>query len=151
MKKAFAIIIILAVSIILGKELLDHTVISRSMPEPNVVINKTAFTVEVANEPLEQIKGLSGHAPLQDNQAMLFIFPKKQTRNFWMKNMLFPIDILWIEDNQIVKIDKALPPEGETPEKSYSSITPVNYVLEINAGLSDKYNLRAGDKVKINL
>jgi uncharacterized protein len=120
----------------------------KSIQESYVKINDLIFNIEIADTPEKQIKGLSNHKALPDNKAMLFVFSKKQIQNFWMKDMNFPLDIIWIDDIKIIKIDKNLPPEGSVPKNIYSSISPVNYVLEINAGLSDKYNLKVGDDVQ---
>jgi hypothetical protein len=65
-----------------------------------------------------------------------------------MKNMNFPLDIIWISENmKIVDISADIAPE--TYPQSFSSKTPASYVLEINAGLTDKYSLKIGDIVKL--
>ena len=79
---------------------------------------------------------------------MLFVFPRKQIRSFWMKDMNFPLDIIWISDNKIIKIDKDLQPEGENPKNKYQTIQRVDKVLEVNSGFTDKYKIKAGDEVK---
>ena len=63
-----------------------------------------------------------------------------------MKNMKFPIDILWINNDEIVHIQKNVP---INPLKSYRSNLLANYVLELNAGVCDKLNIKKHDKVKI--
>lgn len=151
MKRFCIITAVLAATNILGNALIDNIYATRSMNEPNVRINGRTFLVEVADEPFEHINGLSGHVPLLGNQGMIFVFADKQVRRFWMKDMLFPLDIIWIEDGTIVKIDKELAPEGKQPDNHYSSLQPVNYVLEINAGLADQYGFKIGDKADINL
>ena len=66
-----------------------------------------------------------------------------------MKNMHFPIDIIWISHRRVVNISKNLQPEGKNPKKTYSSIYPVNYVLEVNAGFCEENNIIIGDEIKI--
>jgi uncharacterized membrane protein (UPF0127 family) len=107
--------------------------------------------VELALTREEQIQGLSDRESLCPDCGMLFIFPERQVRSFWMKNMLFSIDIVWIDNNKIVKIDRDLQPEGEKPEHNYSSIMPVDTVLELNAGYCDLHNIKEGDRVEKNL
>ncbi len=114
-----------------------------------VFIKNQYFLVEIADSPNEQKIGLSERANLPLNTGMLFVFPDKKNRSFWMKKMKFPIDIIWIKDNEIVKIDKNLTPEGDLPESTYTSNSLVDLVLEINGGLSDKYKFKIGDKVAI--
>lgn len=116
-----------------------------------VKIGSNIIKIDLAISREEQIRGLSGRKSLCPDCGLLFIFPQRQVRSFWMKNMNFPIDIIWIDGGKIVKIDKDLPPEGEFPEKSYSSVVPADIVLEVNAGYSDRHNIKEGDKAGINL
>ena len=115
---------------------------------PYLIINNTKISLIVADTPAERTQGLSYQKKLDKNAGMLFIFPKKQILSFWMKDMNFPLDVIWIDDDKIIKIDKNLPPEGEKPEKNYSSGALTNYVLEVNAGFCDENNIKVGDKVK---
>ena len=82
---------------------------------------------------------------------MLFPFDNKQNHTFVMRDMMFPLDIIWIDENKIVKIDKNLPPEGHDFKKLYSSNQPVNNVLEVNAGFTDKKNIKVGDILEYNI
>lgn len=122
-------------------------------PKSTVKINNRTFNVEVANTPKTQQLGLSGRDKLAQNQGMLFMFDAMGYHTFWMKNMKFPIDIIFIKDNTIVTIEKnALPAKsGEANLPLYKPNAPINKVLEINGGLSDKYRIKTGDKVEINL
>ncbi|MEA3398140.1 MAG: DUF192 domain-containing protein [Patescibacteria group bacterium] len=128
--------------------LLPDKNIPQNQPAPAVIINGQIINVEIADKPAEQIQGLSDRENLAENSGMLFIFENKQIRNFWMKNMHFPLDIIWISDNNIVNISQNLPPEKQSPKNNYSSKQPVNYVLEINAGMVEKYKIKIGDNVK---
>ncbi len=122
-----------------------------SLEKPYVKIKNNIIKVEIADDFEEQIKGLSNRDNLDDDSGMLFVFQDKQIRRFWMKNMRFPLDIIWIDDNKIVKIDKNLPPEGENPQNIYSSEIPVNYVLEVNGGYCDKHNIKVGSDVILKI
>ena len=113
-----------------------------------VVLGGKTFLMETATTPAEQERGLSGHAPLSDNSGMLFIFDKPDNYGFWMKDMLFPLDIIWISsDFHIVHIEKNL--SAQTYPTIYYPNAPAEYVLEISAGESDKNNIKIGDLVKI--
>jgi len=107
------------------------------------------FKTEIADNLKEQERGLSGRETMTDDQAMLFIFPNKTKRVFWMKDMNFNIDLLWIEDDQIVAYEKnMLAPEKDTPPSEllrYASPPAVNKVLEIKAGLIDRLGIKVGD------
>jgi len=114
---------------------------------PYVMINNHPVEVELARTEAEQTQGLSNHAPLKDNQGMLFVFNELTPRTFWMKNMNFPIDIIWIKDNTIIKISHNLPPEGDNPKNVYKSDGAINNVLEVNSGWAQKNNINIGDKI----
>lgn len=99
-------------------------------------------------------KGLGGINKLEENEGMLFVFEERDTIPvFWMEDMQIAIDILWINDGKIIQIDKNLEPPGEeTPDKDLVKYTPkaaVDYVLEVNAGFSDKNSIKVGDNIKI--
>jgi len=111
-----------------------------------VEINGLRIPLELADTVNKQIQGLSGREQLSG--GMLFVFPDKRIRNFWMKNMHFPLDIIWIDGDRIANISQNLLPEGEHPAKTYSSISEVNYVLEVEAGFCEKNNIKIGDSVK---
>jgi uncharacterized protein len=82
-------------------------------------------SVEVARTPAARARGLSGHAPLGEDEGMLFLFDEADRYGFWMKDMLFPIDIIWIRDGVV---DGALP--------SYAPREPADTVLEVRAGFA---------------
>ena len=122
-------------------------VLSNFTYKARVTIGGSVFTVKVAETKYFLEKGLSGHEPLQDNEGMFFVFKKPDNYGFWMKDMLFPIDIVWIsEDFKVTHIEKSVLPESY-PKVFYSGV-PSMYVLEINSGQSDKKNIKIGDFVK---
>ncbi len=107
--------------------------------------------VEAATTDSERYRGLSDRASLCKNCGLLFVWPDKATRTFVMRNMRFPLDIIFIADDRIVKIDSNLTPEGPNPKETYESLVPVNYVLEINGGLTDLYGIEVGDEAFISI
>lgn len=124
-----------------------------SVPKDEVIkilINNVVIPVELANTPQKQIKGLSYRENLLADSGMLFIFDNYQVRGFWMKGMNFPLDIIWIASGQIVGVEKNVPVATTTPLPVYYSPQKVNLVLEVNAGFTDKNNIRVGDAIKIN-
>jgi uncharacterized membrane protein (UPF0127 family) len=117
-----------------------------------VTIDGKAITVEVANTEAEREQGLSGRTSLAADSGMLFIFDTKGVNpTFWMKDMLIPLDFIWISNNKIVKIDKNVP--NPSPNTSASGLTlytvgqPIDYVLEVNAGFSQNNSIKVGDSV----
>lgn len=115
-------------------------------------IKEACFNLEIAQTPEERQKGLMFRSSLNQDAGMLFIFPEEGIYPFWMKNTLIPLDIIWInKDKKIIHIENNVPPCKEDPCPSYSPEEKALYVLEINAGLSKKYEFKEGDKVKFIL
>jgi uncharacterized membrane protein (UPF0127 family) len=96
----------------------------------------------------ERRKGLSGRAMLPEDTAMLFIFPFPQKVGIWMKDMFFPIDILWVsEDFRIIHIVEYAKPES-FPEVFKPNML-ARYVIETNAGFVAENGIILGDIVQI--
>jgi uncharacterized membrane protein (UPF0127 family) len=124
------------------------------MNSSDILVKDTIVHAWLAETVPQQIKGLGGTASLDWDQGMLFPFPNKSKRVFWMKDMLIPIDIIWLSDTTIVGIEKKVPQpiagENNTHLPTYSSPDMVNYVLEVKAGFADKFGLKVGDIVRID-
>ncbi|MEA3450085.1 MAG: DUF192 domain-containing protein [Patescibacteria group bacterium] len=147
----FIIPLVIILSFFGGLQYKKSVRIEEALAGPHVKINKTVIAVEVADSPGEQYRGLSNRKSLNKHQGMLFVFNNQIQRVFVMREMNFPLDILWIKDGEIVKISENLPPEGKNPENSYGSEYEVNHVLELNAGFSRKNKIETGDKIEINI
>lgn len=97
----------------------------------------------IAKNPTTRQEGLSGYKSLDADQGMLFIFPTPVDVGFWMKDMNFPIDIVWMnKDRKILGITKNVGPE--TYPKTFPSPNKVQFVLELNAGGAEKFGLVKG-------
>ena len=102
--------------------------------------------IEIADNDYETQTGLMYRTELGKEQGMLFIFPNETERSFYMKNTRIALDIIYISaDSTIVSFQKNAKPFDET---SLPSNAPAKYVLEINAGLSDAWNIKIGDKIR---
>ena len=113
-------------------------------------INGHTFTVEVAKNSDEQQLGLSGRESLASDHGMLFLFEKPGTYSFWMKNMNFPIDIIFINEDKVVSVvHNAAPADENQNPQLYTPEAPIDTALEINAGLAEKYTIKKGDAVKL--
>lgn len=91
---------------------------------------------------------------LAQGQGMLFIFERLERQFFYMKNMNFPLDILWLDAHKkIVGIVKYFQPEppNDQENRALAPLAPALYALEVNAGFCDKYKLQVGDKVGFSL
>lgn len=106
---------------------------------------KKEIQIEIADNDFEQQTGLMYRKQMDTNKGMLFIFDDIKVRSFYMKNTYIPLDIIYIDTNNfIINIAKNAEPLNKT---LLFSDTPAKYVLEINAGLSDLWNLNPGDKI----
>jgi uncharacterized protein len=115
-----------------------------------VRIGNVSYKTEVAVTNSEKERGLGGRNQLVEGHAMIFPYDHKEQYSFWMKDMRFPIDIIWIEDTAIVDIAHNVPIPDGASLPSYSPRTPVNKVLEIPAGDAKKYGFAPGDLVHID-
>lgn len=146
MKKSYLFIVIVILAVFAWLALKPQTLESKPHISQVEIAGKT-LNVELADTDIKRELGLSGHAPLAENQGMLFIFEKSGIYPFWMKDMLFPIDIIWISDDfQVVYIEKNAQPSSYP--KTFGPNENAKYVLEINAGFSEKNNLKIGDELK---
>jgi len=111
-----------------------------------ITIKGIGLNVEIVRTSEAQAQGLSGRASLEKNAGMLFDFEKPDVYKFWMKDMKFPIDIIWInKEGEVIYIQKNTTPESY-PE-SFGPEQSVKYVLEVVAGFADKNNIKIGDKL----
>ena len=119
---------------------------TKDLAKRNLVINDQILSVEIADQPALQAQGLSGRKSLALDQGMLFIFPEKEIQTFWMKDMHFDIDLLWIVDDQIIAWEKEMS-AVETTEQLVTSPQPVDKVLELSAKSIERLDIAIGDKI----
>ena len=108
-----------------------------------ITFGTASIHVEIADTDAARARGLSGHAPLSDDEGMLFVFPEEGMYSFWMKDMLFPIDILWLDSTgTVVHIEQDVAPESYPA--SFTSGSPARYVLEVRAGFATEHEIAVG-------
>lgn len=106
---------------------------------------KKKIDVEIAETEETRHLGLMFRENMPEDQGMLFLFPAEEFQSFYMKNTIMPLDIMFVNSKkQIVKIHRRTEPFSE---KSLPSMKPSMYVVEVNAGFSDKYNIKEGDHI----
>ena len=105
--------------------------------------------VEVADTLKKRSLGLGKRTSLKKGWGMLFVFEKRKPHRFWMKDMQFPLDIIWLDNHRIVHIIHNAKPanSGDDPEVMTSPFS-VNFVLEIAAGRAAKLRLKKGQQMK---
>ena len=133
-------VLVFAVSMFLNKK--------DSSSHREIIIGNVAVKIEVATSPTEKQKGLSGRNFMQKNSGMLFIFSQPDFYPFWMKDMKFPIDIIWLDENlRIINIEKNITPDSFP--KKFTPQLPAKYALEVNGGWSDKNKIKEGVNIKV--
>lgn len=143
-------IIILSFIFFLGLGAAMQTDKIYSAKKSSVIINGVRVYVDIADTLAKQTLGLSGRNALKDSEGMIFVFDKETIPGFWMKDMNFPIDIIWIDSsNHIVSITKRVLPSSYP--KVFTPIVPIKYVLEVSAGFADRNNVKNGDETLLNL
>ncbi len=117
---------------------------------PTVRIGGTDVRVTLADTAEKRSRGLSGTSRLEEGEGMLFVFPQEGIYGFWMKDMRYSIDIIWLtEDKEVVYVAENASPESYpmsfVPEK------PAKYVLEVPAGFAKAHNIAIGSSASFSL
>jgi len=163
MKKILFLYLFLVI-VVIGLAVIKFTGVSSLIPsfsksDARTSIKESVFKTEIARSEKEKEIGLSKRKSLDKDTGLLFVFDKKDKHAFWMKDMLFPIDIVYIEKtssdsitNGVIVdiIENVQAPEKGTPPSSLEIYTPqkeADLVLEINAGISKEKGLAIGDPV----
>lgn len=110
---------------------------------PVLKVGDRTFALEEATTPAQQRQGLSGRMAMGRDQGMLFVFNNEGRPCFWMKDMQFPLDIIWVNTkHKVVHIRKNVSPE--TYPEAFCPDKPAKYVIELNAGEATKAGIRQG-------
>ena len=128
--------------------------------QARVMVNGFELTADLAITEEQKAEGLAVKDQLKENESMLFVYEQPSRQSFWMKDMKFPIDIIWIDSNgTVVHIEHTLQPCNSILNSGASILncpiyTPDNkslYVLETVAGFSQKYNVKIGTHIDFYL
>jgi uncharacterized protein len=126
---------------------------SNGYRQVNVSVNGQVLIADIAATDEQIVKGLSVKNTLAENEAMLFVFDNEAQYTFWMKNMKFPIDIIWIDaDKTVVHIEHSLQPcSSDLLCPTYKPVDDSLYVLETVAGFAEKHDIAKGTAVHFEL
>ena len=115
---------------------------------PVVHIGEVSLRVEIAQTTEERTQGLSGRASLEDGVGLLFIFPKADYHSMWMKDMNFPIDIIWIsEDLKVVSMNDNVTPDSYP--RTFRPKQPARYAIEVSELYLETFGIREGQSVRM--
>lgn len=138
--------------ILINNETVATTTVDQKEETILITIASTTFISRVADTATLRTKGLSGSLPLGPSEGMFFIFPERAYHSFWMSDLTFPIDIIWIaDDGKIAGV--ALNAKPVLPNEKpiyYVPPAPVRYVLEVAAGSYARYGFATGTPVVLN-
>lgn len=120
---------------------------------PLVIIGDAVYVVDLAVSAEERVQGLSGRQSLDTDRAMLFVYEADGPRTFWMPDMHFALDMVWIRSDCVVDgVTADVPnPPLDTPRDQlprYPSTGPVRFILEINAGQAEARGIGPGSPVR---
>ncbi|MBN1585663.1 DUF192 domain-containing protein [Candidatus Uhrbacteria bacterium] len=121
------------------------------LPLAEVRIGQSEVTVEVADEAPERFLGLSGRQSLSAGQGMIFVFDRPDRYGFWMRDMNFPLDFVWIDGGRILEITPGVfPPENGTEPFPFYPQRPVSVVLEVPGGYAQSQGWKPGQAVEVS-
>lgn len=160
MKKFWIQIILLTVIIFVGfysyqNPNLFPSLLSDNQPltQTQIKVGQNIINIETAKTPSERAKGLGGRESIATNSGMLFVFDSPKKYQFWMKDMKFPIDMIFINNGQVVDFLKNVPAPTSNQKDSdlprYQPIADMDMVLEVQNGYIEKNNVSVGDSVAI--
>ena len=129
---------------------------------PLVCFEKNCYKVDIVSTPSEREKGLMFRSGLRTDEGMFFVFERRDIFQFWMKNMRFPIDIIWLDANReegknftlnakVVDMAADVPPCDRENCPVYTPSQKAIYAIEIPAGDSVRRGIRVGSKARIML
>ncbi|MBT6067753.1 DUF192 domain-containing protein [bacterium] len=115
-----------------------------------ITINDSVLKIKVVTSKIDMLKGLSGKKDLPQDQGMLFIYDDYEILNFHMNNMNFPLDIIWLKDNEIVGIEHEVPLLINNEVTRVNSKSKINMVLEVNSKWAQNNDINIGDIIGLD-
>jgi len=131
----------------------DGTPTKSGYRQVNITVNGIEIIADIASTDDQRSKGLAIKDTLSENEGMLFVFSAEREHSFWMKNMKFPIDIIWLDRHkEVVQVEHSLEPcAADSPCQTYKPDDDSLYVLETVAGFAEKYKVTNGTLVEFSL
>lgn len=106
--------------------------------------------IEIAKTFREKQSGLMHRRRLEVGKGMLFVYDHSLIPAFWMKNMNFPLDMIFIGEDLLIRdIAEKVPPCKNEPCPTYTPSQPAQYVLEVPGGYTQLFKIKTGDKIEL--
>ena len=152
---SFTVIVIALAIIFMPKKIAQDTSTAAATPtfkkQGEVTFTKgddkpiVSIDIEIADDDAKREVGMMGRPVMEERQGMLFVFDEEFLASFWMRNTILSLDMIFInKQGKIVTIHKNTKPFSDD---SYSATAMTLFVLEVNAGFTDKYGIKEGDMV----
>ena len=150
---SFTVIVIALVIIFMPKKTENSTAVNAPVftkqGELTLADNKgnpiVSIDIEIADNEFKREIGLMGRAEMAERQGMLFVFEEEYYASFWMRNTILPLDMIFIDkQGRIINIHKNTTPFSD---QNYPAAGLTFFVLEVNAGFTDKYGIKEGDMI----
>ena len=129
---------------VLGGSVFSQTLYGQHMSV--VAVDGVPVYVEIADTPEERMLGLSGRPRIAENQGLLFVFEERGKYSIWMRNMQCSLDVYWLDARGVI-VDMWQNAHPESYPQVYEPRDYAYYILEVNAGFSEVYNIDIGDRV----
>lgn len=142
----FSIFLILLLAVFLS---LSQTRNFKGYQKTQARIQGQTYTLFIANTEEKRTRGLANITSIQNNEGMLFVFEKPDYYRFWMKDMKFPLDFIFINENQIVDMIRNVSPKNYP--NTFTSIEKADKIIELNAGEITRLNLKKGANMQPSL
>lgn len=149
----YLLLIVILAGVILFRSGLIQAPGSVKSDSPQITIKNRTFELMLAKSEEDMVAGLTKVNKLDTDKGMLFVFSESNYYPFWMKNMKYPIDIVFINEDKVVDMYENVPaPQSDTDPaniKIYKPKERANYVLEVASGVVKENNIKVGDQVEI--
>lgn len=144
-KSKYALIFVLLICFILG----CGNNAKKEVQQKSILLKGEKINIEIANTDYLRNRGLSYRTSLCESCGMLFVFDTYKHHSFWMNEMNFSLDIIYLKDNKVVDIFQSVPIKTNNKTTKIYPENEANSVLELNAGWSKTHNLQIGDNLDI--
>lgn len=117
----------------------------------SILFYEEKINIEVVTQITERQKMLDWQKDIDQEHGVLFVLPEPSEATVWAKEFKLPADIIWLQNGEIIDLAPNLPALGSDLLSNYKAPRPATHVLEIGTGFIDKFNLKVGDRLKVDI
>jgi len=138
----FGVILVTAVVMKVGQYSNEHG---------RVIVGEEKIKVEIVSQLTSRQKMLDWQEDMDKDNGLLFVLDKPSETTAWLNDLRLPADIIWLQNGQIIDLAPNLPAIGSDLLNGYKTPKPATHILEIGSGFVDKYDLKVGDRLNIEI